>query len=140
MRDYKTLLAKVESDESGGGGGAGVEAAMEDGQAPPAERNGWRRLQALFMQLRKCCNHPYMFPDAEKHFDGSTGEDLVSGMRGNKEQTRPRGWCVSSSPLSLGWILRVGGFHLSRWLMAQSTYAITVISGVLNPIAMLRFQ
>jgi len=77
MRDYKTLLAKVESDESGAGGGAGVEAAMEDGQAPPAERNGWRRLQALFMQLRKCCNHPYMFPDAEKHFDGSTGEDLI---------------------------------------------------------------
>jgi hypothetical protein len=33
--------------------------------------------QALFIQLRKCCNHPYLFPSAEPDFDGSTGEDLV---------------------------------------------------------------
>ena len=28
----------------------------------------------LVMQLRKCCNHPYLFPGAEPGFDGvSTG-------------------------------------------------------------------
>jgi SWI/SNF-related matrix-associated actin-dependent regulator of chromatin subfamily A member 5 len=29
------------------------------------------------MQLRKCCNHPYLFPGAEPDFDGSTSDDLI---------------------------------------------------------------
>ena len=38
------------------------------------ENNAWKKLQMLVMQLRKCCNHPYLFPGAEPGFDGvSTG-------------------------------------------------------------------
>ena len=32
--------------------------------------NTWQKLQSLIMQLRKCCNHPYLFPGAEPDFDG----------------------------------------------------------------------
>ena len=31
---------------------------------PPPSGNDWRRLQNLVMQLRTCCNHPYLFPGA----------------------------------------------------------------------------
>jgi hypothetical protein len=31
------------------------------------------------MQLRKCCNHPYLFPGAEPDFDGTTSEALING-------------------------------------------------------------
>ena len=42
----------------------------------------WKKLQALFMQLRKCCNHPYLFPGAEPDFDGSqTGKQPCHYMR-----------------------------------------------------------
>lgn len=38
------------------------------------DNDTWRKLQSLLMQLRKCCNHPYLFPGAEPEFDGvSTG-------------------------------------------------------------------
>ncbi len=41
------------------------------------ENNAWKKLQMLVMQLRKCCNHPYLFPGAEPGFDGvSTGGEL----------------------------------------------------------------
>ena len=37
-------------------------------------------LLPLAVQLRKCCNHPFMFPDAEPDYDGtSTGEEVVEG-------------------------------------------------------------
>lgn len=40
------------------------------------DNNAWKKLQMLIMQLRKCCNHPYLFPGAEPMFDGTTtGED-----------------------------------------------------------------
>jgi len=38
------------------------------------DNDSWRKMQHLVMQLRKCCNHPYLFPGAEPDFDGqSTG-------------------------------------------------------------------
>ena len=37
-----------------------------------ASDGDWKRLRALWMQLRKCCNHPYLFKDAEPDFDGET--------------------------------------------------------------------
>ncbi|KAK9840665.1 hypothetical protein WJX81_008358 [Elliptochloris bilobata] len=49
------------------------------------DNDSWRKMQHLVMQLRKCCNHPYLFPGAEPDFDGhSTGEDIVeaSGKMG----------------------------------------------------------
>ena len=40
----------------------------------------YKRLMNLLVQLRKVCNHPYMFPEAEPGYDGtSTGEDIVEG-------------------------------------------------------------
>jgi hypothetical protein len=62
---------ETEADGGGGGGGGG-------GDGGGAAAIEWRRLNMLFMQLRKCCNHPYLFPNAEPDFDGSTDEDLVS--------------------------------------------------------------
>ncbi len=35
-----------------------------------ASDGDWRRLRMLWMQLRKCCNHPYLFSGAEPDFDG----------------------------------------------------------------------
>lgn len=48
-------------------------------QAPP-ELSGTRHalLRALFMQLRKCCNHPFLFEGAEGDPNTTSLEDLVS--------------------------------------------------------------
>ena len=45
-----------------------------------AETGGdWRKLNSLLMQLRKCCNHPFLFPGVEPDDDdGSYGEQLVA--------------------------------------------------------------
>ncbi|KAG1680939.1 hypothetical protein FOA52_009898 [Chlamydomonas sp. UWO 241] len=49
----------------------------------PAEggsNKSYQRFMNLLMQLRKCCNHPFMFPDSEPDYDGhSTGEEIVEG-------------------------------------------------------------
>ena len=48
----------------------------------------WKRLQSLLMQLRKCCNHPFLFPNAEaavqvaaqkngETWDGRCNESIV---------------------------------------------------------------
>lgn len=29
-------------------------------------------MRMLLVQLRKCCNHPYLFPGSEPDFDGSS--------------------------------------------------------------------
>jgi SWI/SNF-related matrix-associated actin-dependent regulator of chromatin subfamily A member 5 len=34
------------------------------------ETSEWKRLQSLMMQLRKCCDHPYMFTGADPNPDG----------------------------------------------------------------------
>jgi len=39
----------------------------------------WKRLSSLLMQLRKCCNHPFLFPDAEPSSDEAYAEQLISG-------------------------------------------------------------
>ncbi|GAX72787.1 hypothetical protein CEUSTIGMA_g243.t1 [Chlamydomonas eustigma] len=56
--------------------------AMVAGGSKQSGRGGesFKRLMNLLMQLRKVCNHPYMFPEAEPDFDGvTTGEDLLEG-------------------------------------------------------------
>ena len=46
-------------------------------EAAAAEGGGnWKQLQSLLMQLRKCCNHPYLFEGADPHVD-EIGEELV---------------------------------------------------------------
>ncbi|KAL6759340.1 P-loop containing nucleoside triphosphate hydrolase protein [Haematococcus lacustris] len=55
----------------------------EDGvpftSAGPGSVSHWNKMMNLLMQLRKVCNHPYLFNiDAEPNFDGvTTGEDIV---------------------------------------------------------------
>jgi len=75
---YKRLLLKdsalLERVEAESGGAA----------APPPEArtgNDWRRLQNLVMQLRTCCNHPFLFPGAEPEDAEVSADDLcaVSG-------------------------------------------------------------
>lgn len=36
---------------------------LESGEKHTAQ--DWKKLQMLLMQLRKCCNHPFLFPGAE---------------------------------------------------------------------------
>jgi SWI/SNF-related matrix-associated actin-dependent regulator of chromatin subfamily A member 5 len=78
------LLERVEDQVISGGPGTNspvpssspTPEAEEDAAAATAVSD-WKRLQSLMMQLRKCCNHPYLFPGAEPDFDGSTSDDLV---------------------------------------------------------------
>ena len=77
MRDAK-LLKRVEDRRAGrvggvgGVGGAGGDTdAVADADAEASDVNGhaagdWKRLQSLFMQLRKASNHPFLFPGAER--------------------------------------------------------------------------
>jgi len=74
------LLERVEDQLNNNGGanptpGPNGEEAGDD--TNPSSVNDWKRLQSLMMQLRKCCNHPYLFQGAEPDFDGTTSEDLV---------------------------------------------------------------
>ena len=56
------LLAELESDAKDAGAGAAS--------------GGWKKLQSLLMQLRKCCNHPYLFEGADPD-PGVTDDGLV---------------------------------------------------------------
>ena len=57
---YKRLLLKDSAML------AGLERSL-GGSAANAKGTGgeWRKLQSLMVQLRKCCNHPFLFPGAE---------------------------------------------------------------------------
>eukprot|EP00958_Prasinococcus_capsulatus_P001206 scaffold106_cov380-Prasinococcus_capsulatus_cf.AAC.44 len=48
------------------------------GTVSAANNNEWKKMAHLFVQLRKCCLHPYLFPTGEPDFDGTTGEDIVT--------------------------------------------------------------
>ena len=39
--------------------------AIEAEQQDESKKSAWRKLMNLLMQLRKCCNHPYLLPHAE---------------------------------------------------------------------------
>ena len=39
--------------------------AIEAEQQDEGKKSAWRKLMNLLMQLRKCCNHPYLLPHAE---------------------------------------------------------------------------
>ena len=40
------------------------------------QTGAWKKLQSLLMQLRKCCNHPYLFEGADPD-PGVTDESLI---------------------------------------------------------------
>ena len=57
------LLERVEKVVDGAGG--------EEKEQRTSQNGDWRRLQNLVMQLRMCCNHPFLFP-------GASPADLVN--------------------------------------------------------------
>ena len=44
----------------------------------------WKKLMMLVAQLRKCCNHPYLFPGAEPDFDGESTGARAGGRAGGR--------------------------------------------------------
>jgi len=71
---YRRLLLKdsalLQRAEAGEGEGAGGASANGD----------WRRLQNLVMQLRTCCNHPFLFPGA--HPERGVGAEELAAASG----------------------------------------------------------
>ena len=61
---YKRLLLK-ESDLLVGSAGSSSSGAAAPG-AFAAGTESLKRMRSLLMQLRKCCNHPYLFDGAEQ--------------------------------------------------------------------------
>ena len=39
----------------------------------------WKKLSSLLMQLRKCCNHPFLFPGVEGDDDAPYAQQLIDG-------------------------------------------------------------
>jgi SWI/SNF-related matrix-associated actin-dependent regulator of chromatin subfamily A member 5 len=39
----------------------------------------WKKLASLLMQLRKCCNHPFLFPGVEPSADEAYSQQLIDG-------------------------------------------------------------
>jgi SWI/SNF-related matrix-associated actin-dependent regulator of chromatin subfamily A member 5 len=70
LKERDILLSRMEPAADGEGG-----AAMVPRQGNKAD--DWKRLQALWVQLRKCCNHPYLFPGAEPEESEATVELMV---------------------------------------------------------------
>ena len=60
---------------SGGGGGGGDGAKSSEGGGGGG--GGEKKLQSLLMQLRKCCNHPFLFAGTDVPEDGVPIEELV---------------------------------------------------------------
>ncbi|KAL8694764.1 MAG: hypothetical protein Q9224_003509, partial [Gallowayella concinna] len=42
-----------------------MQQALEQEQEDEGKKSAWKKLMNLLMQLRKCCNHPYLLPHAE---------------------------------------------------------------------------
>lgn len=42
-----------------------IQQALEQEQQDESKKGAWKKLMNLLMQLRKCCNHPYLLPHAE---------------------------------------------------------------------------
>ncbi|KAL8657488.1 MAG: hypothetical protein Q9226_001864 [Calogaya cf. arnoldii] len=42
-----------------------IRQALEQEQQDQSKKSAWKKLMNLLMQLRKCCNHPYLLPHAE---------------------------------------------------------------------------
>jgi SWI/SNF-related matrix-associated actin-dependent regulator of chromatin subfamily A member 5 len=77
----KAAAAQNSADNASGGGGGGGKASSSSSSSSLVTTGGadnengeetseWKRLQSLMMQLRKCCDHPYMFTGADPNPDG----------------------------------------------------------------------
>ncbi|KAI9101877.1 SNF2 family N-terminal domain-containing protein [Phlyctochytrium arcticum] len=63
-------------DEKHGKRGRKAAATTMTNMAPAEAGSDWKKLMNLVMQLRKCCNHPYMLPNSESE-PFVTAEDIV---------------------------------------------------------------
>jgi SWI/SNF-related matrix-associated actin-dependent regulator of chromatin subfamily A member 5 len=76
QRGSEELVDEAEMGEDGAEGpsrGAGRPPSSGGGE----ETSEWKRLQSLMMQLRKCCDHPYLFPGADPSPD-SIDEGVIT--------------------------------------------------------------
>ncbi|KAJ1448205.1 SNF2 family N-terminal domain-containing protein [Pelagophyceae sp. CCMP2097] len=55
-----------------------VEAAAAPGGVGAKSTGDYSRLKSLLMQLRKCCNHPFLFDEAEADIEATSLESLVA--------------------------------------------------------------
>ncbi|KAI9721935.1 MAG: hypothetical protein M1812_001892 [Candelaria pacifica] len=65
-----TELESLEKEDCHGGDGWEeskiiMQQALEQEEEDSSKKSAWRKLMNLLMQLRKCCNHPYLLPHAE---------------------------------------------------------------------------
>jgi SWI/SNF-related matrix-associated actin-dependent regulator of chromatin subfamily A member 5 len=75
---YRQLLIKDKDVISRiSAGAAGESGDVVDGTVLRPESNDHKRLQSLMMQLRKCCNHPFLFDGADPN-PSITDENIVS--------------------------------------------------------------
>jgi SNF2 family DNA or RNA helicase len=74
---YKRLLLK-ESDLLVGSAGSSSSGAAAPG-AFAAGTESLKRMRSLLMQLRKCCNHPYLFDGAEQAMLAAHAQGRVEG-------------------------------------------------------------
>ena len=83
LRDSK-LLERVEAQAKS----SSSDSATNQDVVGQESGGDWKRLQSLFMQLRQCCNHPLLFPNAEaavqvaaqkngETWDGRCNESIV---------------------------------------------------------------
>lgn len=64
-----SLLIQFEFENAASAEKALNGADTSEENVPPTQKSRWRRLQMLFMQLRKVCNHPFLIEDADPHPD-----------------------------------------------------------------------
>jgi len=62
-----SLVLKTGDDQDIGGGAGGAAGGDAGSEGGPGQTSEWKRLQSLMMQLRKCCDHPYLFSGADPH-------------------------------------------------------------------------
>ncbi len=95
----KELLLRAEGSIGGGGGAAAGVGDVTAYTGTESDTGGdWKKLMSLMMQLRKCCNHPFLFPGAEDSIrSGQTwgtacDESIVaaSGKLENLDRILPR--------------------------------------------------
>jgi SWI/SNF-related matrix-associated actin-dependent regulator of chromatin subfamily A member 5 len=88
---YKELLLRDAKLLTGPGMGSGAAVATAGSESAAAEddesTDEWRKLQSLLMQLRKCCNHPYLFAEAEAAYR----EEVEAAALEPEEQEETRG-------------------------------------------------
>ena len=73
---YRSLLLRESAALIDQPGSSSAAAASSSSAQPTQE--SYKKLMNLLLQLRKCCNHPFMFPDAEVGEEAASMDQLIS--------------------------------------------------------------